>query len=151
MNTFESMLDVILTAIHAEKDAASFYLAMGDKIKSPVLKDGFRILAREEELHLSILKEIYLDIPGQSKNREFGTSSYTPAEFPPFTGGSLREILEYALEREYEAIHLYTSLSRQGQNQEAMNTFLRLVSMEEWHVHYLKRSLSHIEQFAHPS
>lgn len=130
-------------AIEMEKEGKNFYLKAADQAQNELVKKVFSQLAKEEELHIKKIEEIYNQIqktgcincwvtnitPKHTFKEIFRTSLLSEAS------GSKQEIeaLEFAAKREEESINYYENLASQTEDSKEKRFFMALSYEERGH------------------
>jgi len=103
-------------AVKAEIDANKIYSKMANRIKNPLLKEKFQVLAFEEKKHKKVLENLYGSLYRGEKIKvaEATDEALLPSiHFTP--SSSLAEILYQAMQSEKAAQDFYTKLATRVQ------------------------------------
>lgn len=126
---------IIATAIDKEVEAYTFYRSVADKVKDPALKSLFSELAGEEKKHREFLQGMLTkDIATMhfDKSHDYKVADALPA--PALTVGMkpLDGII-ISIQRELEAMQMYTQLANLSKDVETQLLFSQLANMERGH------------------
>ncbi len=131
----EAYRKILSLAINREIESYTFYRATADKVRDPNLKKLFAELAGEETKHRELLTGFLAKPP---KSLKFDTvKDYKVAESvksPPLTP-DLKPIdgMVLAIQKELEAMQMYTQLAERSADADQKKIFLELASMERGH------------------
>jgi rubrerythrin len=122
-------------AIRAEVDANKIYTRMADRVKNPLLKEKFELLALEEKKHKDILLRLFASMWGAEKPeipRAVDERLLPAVTIKPSSG--LPDILNQAMNAERSAREFYAALSKKIQ---ASNRPLLIYLSKVENTHYL--------------
>lgn len=130
-----SLKKLIGYAVRAERDSNKIYLRLSRRVKNPLLREKFDILAFEEKKHGEVLESLYASLYGDEKpdvpdcvdERLLPGVTITPSS-------SLVDILAQAMAAEKSAEEFYASLA--GRVKAAKKKILEYLSKVE-KGHYL--------------
>ncbi len=131
----EAYRKILSLAINREIESYTFYRGTADKVRDPNLKKLFAELAGEETKHRETLTGFLAKPP---KSLKFDTArDYKIAESvktPPLTP-DLKPIdgMVLAIQKELEAMQMYTQLAARSQDADQKKIFQELASMERGH------------------
>ena len=132
---FETFKDVIIYAVQQEAAALSFYEKAAEMAKDPLIRKIFAGLAAEEMRHKKQLYQLdqekvgNMPFPG-GEERDIGKS----ISFMEFRAKmTAKEILEYAINAEESAEHLYMVTAKQTSEPELKKLMLILANEERRH------------------
>ena len=136
VNTLNDLLDV---AIRDEINAQKFYMIMSEKTEDQKLKKFFISLAKEENGHELILKdmkdmEIFdgsVEIDEESLEMLEGAHIINDEE--PIDDMTIERGFQIAMKREDNAVQVYRQMAETTANEEIMRLLFRIVSDEERH------------------
>lgn len=122
-------------AIRAEADANKIYSRMADRVKNPLLKEKFQLLALEERKHRDTLLRLFASMWGGEKpeitkvvdRRLLPGVSIKPSS-------SLADVLSQAMNAEKSAREFYASLAKKIQ---AANRQMLMYLSKVENTHYL--------------
>ncbi len=108
----ESVKTLIGYAVRAEIDSNKVYLKLSDRVKNPLLKEKFQLLAFEEKKHKEVLENLFaalykgdeLEIPAHVDERLLPSVVIKPSS-------ALVDILHQAMQAEKSAQDFYASLA----------------------------------------
>lgn len=130
-----SVKELLGLAIRSEIDSTSAYLKMGKKVRNPLLKEKFQILAFEENKHREVLEKLH-EVLFQGEEAQIPDKTYE-ALLPSIDispSSSLVDILYQAMESEKSAENLYAHLAKRVETpQEKILLYLSQVE----HSHYM--------------
>jgi rubrerythrin len=141
--TLNDLLDVaILDEINAQK----FYMVMSEKTEDQKLKQFFISLAKEENGHERILKdmknmEIFdgsAEIDEESLEKLEGAHIIDDAE--PIDDMTIEQGFKIAIKRETKAVEVYQQLAETTPNEEIMKVLFRIVSDEQRHLDIISQN-----------
>ena len=100
-------------AVRAEIDANRLYNKLSNRVKNPLLKEKFKVLAFEEKKHKAVLENFFgvlfpkatIEIPASVDNRLLPAVRVKPSS-------TLAEILSQAMMAEKSAQNFYASLAQ---------------------------------------
>lgn len=140
----EKLLEALLKAEELEIQGKNFYLEAAEKALVLSVKDLFKHLAKEEDLHRKKIREIYKTIQQKKEVPKYVTKISEKQFNPIFDPKQIEKVasvetdlsaLEEALNFEEKAIKYYQNLSEKAKNPKVKRFLLALVQ-EEWS-HYL--------------
>ena len=140
----KELLEALLKAEELEIQGKNFYLEAAEKVGVPSVKDLFKHLAKEEDLHRKKIIEIYQMIQDKKEAPKYVTKISKTHFSPVFDPTQVEKVasvetdlsaLEEALGFEEKSIKYYQNLSEKTKNPKVKRFFLALVQ-EEWS-HYL--------------
>jgi len=131
----EDAKKIVSTAIEREVEAYTFYRSVADKVKDKALKSLFAELAEEEKKHREFLQGFLSKdtskmkfIPGH--DYKVGDALPSPAltvDLKPLEG------LVIAIQKELEAMQMYTQFAHAAADTETQLLFSQLANMERSH------------------
>jgi rubrerythrin len=138
-----------------EEGSCKFYLEMGKKEKSPEAVALFRELSDDEEKHKAALFKIYQRRSGKDSDPGFPRSLLSLESGVDYLEGGivlkkalewaqgkgLKDILEFSLSLEVNAIDLYIKMGRKVEGKEAKEVFQTLSNQERNHLKRLTAAL----------
>ncbi|MFZ2054732.1 MAG: ferritin family protein [Candidatus Aminicenantales bacterium] len=109
----QSVKKLLGYAIRAEMDANTIYTRMAGRLKNPLLKEKFRVLALEERKHKEILRRMFASLYGKEKPEIPKTvdQRLLPAVVIK-PSSSLADILGQAMNGEKSARDFYAALAK---------------------------------------
>ncbi len=126
---------IITTAIDKEVEAYTFYRSVADKVKDPALKSLFSELAGEEKKHREFLQGMLTkDIATMhfDPSHDYKVADALPA--PALTiGMKPLDGIIISIQRELEAMQMYTQLASLSKDTETQLLFTQLANMERGH------------------
>ncbi len=140
----KKLLEALLKAEELEVQGKKFYLEAAEKTLVPSIKDLFKHLAKEEDLHRKKIREIYQFFQQKKELPKYITKVSKKQFNPIFDPRELEKVagvktdiaaLEEALNIEEKSIKYYQKLSEETKDPKVKRFFLTLVQ-EEWG-HYL--------------
>lgn len=134
-------------AVRAEMDSNKIYTKMADRVKNPLLKEKFSILAFEEKKHKDVLENLFESLyPGEKLHMpESVDERLLPAVVIRPSSG-LVEILEQAMAAEQAAQDFYATLAKRMK--EPKKKILEYLSkVERSHYLMLKSEYTMAQQF----
>jgi|YelNatPaOPRAMG01_1025707.scaffolds.fasta_scaffold35332_5 rubrerythrin len=140
----EKLLDALLKAEELELRGKKFYLKAAEKTLVPSVKELFKHLAYEEDLHREKIREIYQFFQQKKELPQYITKVSKKQFNPIFDPKQLEKVagveteiaaLEKALNFEEKSMKYYQKLSEKTKDPKVKRFFLTLVQ-EEWS-HYL--------------
>jgi sulfur-carrier protein adenylyltransferase/sulfurtransferase len=150
--------ELIALAWMLEEGSCKFYKEMGIKEKSPGEVALFQELLGDEEKHKSSLFRIYQRISGKASDPGFPRSLVSLEAGDDYLEGGmglkkalewsrgkgLKDILEFSISLEVNAIDLYIKMERRAEGTEAKEVFLSLSNQERNHLKRLSAALENI-------
>ena len=147
--------ELIALAWMLEEGACKFYREMGKKEKSPDAAALFRELSDDEEKHKSSLFNIYQRRAGKDADPGFPRSLLSLESGVDYLEGGvvlnkalewaqgqeLRDILDFSVSLEVNAIDLYIKMERKVEGGEAKEVFQALSNQERNHLKRLTAGL----------
>jgi rubrerythrin len=147
--------ELIALAWMLEEGSCKFYLEMGKKEKSPEAAALFRELSDDEEKHKSSLFKIYQRRSGKDSDPGFPRSLLSLESGVDYLEGGivlkkalewaqgkgLKDILEFSVSLEVNAIDLYIKMERKVEGKEAKEVFQGLSNQERNHLKRLTAAL----------
>ena len=147
--------ELIALAWMLEEGACKFYREMGKKEKSPDAAALFRELSDDEEKHKSSLLGIYRRRTGKEANPGFPRSLLSLESGVDYLEGGvvlnqalewaqgkeLRDILDFSVSLEVNAIDLYIKMERKVEGGEAKEVFQALSNQERNHLKRITEAL----------
>jgi len=147
--------ELIALAWMLEEGSCKFYLEMGKKEKSPEAVALFRELSDDEEKHKSSLFKIYQRRSGKDSDPGFPRSLLSLESGVDYLEGGivlkkalewaqgkgLKDILEFSVSLEVNAIDLYIKMERKMEGKEAKEVFQALSNQERDHLKRLTAAL----------
>ena len=147
--------ELIALAWLLEEGSCKFYLEMGKKEKSPEAVALFRELSDDEEKHKGALFKIYQRRSGKDSDPEFPRSLLSLESGVDYLEGGivlkealewaqgkgLKDILEFSVSLEVNAIDLYIKMERKVEGKEAKEIFQALSNQERNHLKRLTAAL----------
>jgi rubrerythrin len=147
--------EMIALAWILEEGACKFYREMGERQKSPDEAALFRELSDDEEKHKSSLFKIYQRWTGKDADPGFPRSLLSLESGTDYLEGGvllnkalewakgqeLRDILDFAVSLEVNAIDLYIKMERKVEGGEAKEVFQALSNQERNHLKRLTAGL----------
>jgi len=100
-------------AIRAEADANKTYTKMADRVRNPLLKEKFQLLALEEKKHKDIILRLFASMWGGEKPeipRAVDARLLPAVSIKP--SSSLADVLNQAMNAEKSAREFYASLAK---------------------------------------
>jgi len=121
MGTLLSIREIVTFAVEREEESYALYKALSENVDDPDVKDLFAALMEEERKHRVYYAELLAGIAeyrtpsvhaddDDAYMRVLIDSQQTVKAAPPATLDNLREILEFAVAREKDAVLFYTGL-----------------------------------------
>ena len=152
----EDVSRIVRTAIKMETDGIEFYGEAVNKVSHPFGKKMFLSLAKDEQRHLSVLKDILVDLDFSGFEKYFGE---TPQEKIKAVFDQLKdemsqritaqpselEIIKMAMKVEEGSVEFYESSIEKTANQAARGLLERLVLEEKDHYTILENTYSFLE------
>ena len=142
----EERLKALEIAMKLEEDGKKFYLDASEKATSTFAKDMFQSLAKDEEVHLEKVKEIYKKLKEEKEWPKVVTSIgdvvKTKALFPKdikdrnMTEKDLSEsvnVLKMGIEMEEKSIKFYNELAEKATDPFEIRFFIALAHEERGH------------------
>jgi len=147
--------ELIALAWMLEEGSCKFYLEMGKKEKSPEAVALFRELSDDEEKHKAALFNIYQRRSGKDSDPGFPRSLLSLESGVDYLEGGiflkkalewaqgkgLKDILEFSVSLEVNAIDLYIKMERKVEGKEAKEVFQALSNQERNHLKRLTAAL----------
>ncbi|HXZ37969.1 MAG TPA: ferritin family protein [Thermodesulfobacteriota bacterium] len=147
--------ELIALAWMLEEGSRKFYKEMGTKEKIPGAVDLFQELSVDEEKHKSSLFKIYQRISRKASDPGFPRSLVSLETGDDYLEGGmglkevlewsrgkeLKDILEFSISLEANAIDLYIKMERRIEGTEAKEVFLALSNQERNHLKRLSAAL----------
>jgi rubrerythrin len=133
-------------AIRDEMNAQKFYRIMSEKAGNPKLKEIFISLAKEENGHELILKdmkemEIFdgsVEVDEESLEKIEG--AHIVEDEGPIEDMTIERALQIAMKRENKAIQVYRQMAESTPNEEIMKLLYRIVSDEQRHFNIISQN-----------
>jgi len=152
----EELQQLINTAIKMETDGIEFYQRAADKTSHPFGKEMFLSFRKDEERHLSVLKEILNDLGFSNFGKYFGE---TPGDRIKTVFEEVRneirkriaaspdemEALGLGMKMEEESIHFYENALKKVTSLAAKELLERLILEEKDHYRILENTHSFLE------
>jgi rubrerythrin len=131
----EDAKKIISTAIDREVEAYSFYRSVSDKVKDKALKSLFAELAEEEKKHREFLQGFLSKDASKMKfapGHDYKVGDALPSpkltvDLKPLEG------LVIAIQKELEAMQMYTQFANAAADTETQLLFSQLANMERSH------------------
>ncbi|MDP3395890.1 MAG: ferritin family protein [Methanoregula sp.] len=126
---------IISTAIDKEVEAYTFYRGVADKVKNPALKSLFSELAGEEKKHREFLQGMLnKDVSKMNfdKSHDYKIADALPSPALTVDMKPLEGIV-ISIQRELEAMQMYTQLANLSKDTETQFLFSQLANMERGH------------------
>jgi len=147
--------ELIALAWMLEEGSCKFYLEIGNKEKSPEAAALFRELSDDEEKHKASLFKIYQRRSGKDSDPGFPRSLLSLESGVDYLEGGivlkkalewaqgkgLKDILEFSVSLEVNAIDLYIKMERKVEGKEAKEVFQALSNQERNHLKRLTAAL----------
>jgi len=138
--------EIVAEAIQAEKEAAWFYTMAAELSSDDEVRETLQALADDEASHARALTNLHFEMTGHGV---LDPPSSVPAEGNPdlldlFTANR-RDVLEFAIQRETNAIALYQGRADTVGNQKAAGVFRHLADAEREHAAYLRLLLARFD------
>ena len=147
--------ELIALAWMLEEGSCKFYKEMGIREKSPEAVAFFQCLWGDEEKHKSSLFGIYQRLSGKDSDPGFPQALVSLESGDDYLEGGiglkkalewsrgkgLRDILEFSMSLEVNAIDLYIKMERRVDGKEAKEVFLALSNQERNHLKRLSAAL----------
>lgn len=147
--------ELIALAWMLEEGSCKFYEEMGIKEKSPGAVALFQKLWGDEEKHKSSLFKIYQRLSGRDSDPGFPRSLVSLERGDDYLEGGIglkkalewsrgkdsKDILEFSISLEVNAIDLYIKMERRVEGKEAKEVFLALSNQERIHLKRLSAAL----------
>jgi rubrerythrin len=131
----EEYRSILSKAIDREVESYTFYRTVSDKVKDANLKKIFAELAGDETKHREFLQGLLTKDPKMIKIT--ATKDYHVAEkvAAPKLSPDLKPLdgLALAINRELEAMQMYTQLAKVNADPEQQKLFMELASIERGH------------------
>lgn len=139
MQLFGRFEDVLDFAIDQEQAAQQFYTELTEKVADPEVKELYRSLVEQEQIHERNLQKIKLMDPSLDRPdlEAVKRSGYLNARNIP-AGITMKEAMGFALEKEKSAHMLYALLADLIENTEISNLLAQLAEEESRHAAYFK-------------
>ena len=126
---------IISTAIDREVEAYTFYRSVSDKVKDKALKSLFAELAEEEKKHREFLQGFLVKDASKMKfaaGHDYKVGDTLPSpkltmDLKPLEG------LVIAIQKELEAMQMYTQFANAAADTETQLLFSQLANMERGH------------------
>lgn len=132
-------------AMQIEQSGKEFYLKQASLMEDFAFREIFEGLARDEEQHYQLLKQIK-----DSGVYDYAGSDFTPGDAKifaePMKNTNYITIYQQAVEFEEQAIDLYSDLARQAVSEQEREAFLMLVREEEGHRNLLRKTLELLQR-----
>jgi rubrerythrin len=126
----EEYRSILSKAIDREVESYTFYRTVSDKVKDANLKKLFAELAGDETKHREFLQGLLAKDPTATKDYHVAEKVAAPKLSPdlkPLDG------LALAINKELEAMQMYTQLAKVNADPEQQKLFMELASMERGH------------------
>jgi rubrerythrin len=150
--------ELIALAWMLEEGSCKFYKEMGIREKSPGALALFQELSGDEEKHKSSLFKVYQRFSGKDSDPGFPRSLVFLESSDDYLEGGiglkealewsrgkdLKDILEFSISLEVNAIDLYIKMERRVDGKEAKEVFLALSNQERNHLKRLSAALEKI-------
>ena len=129
---------IIKTALHWEKHSQRFYQNAATKAEDEQIKKLFQKLAGQEKIHVQRLKE-YEATANQKIHEEIPWLQTDDIQtYKMNKQQEIKEILEYAMQKEHEAQTKYRKLAETIKEPDAKKLLKNLAQAENGHYHLLK-------------
>jgi rubrerythrin len=138
--------EVIAEAIQAEKEAEWFYTMTADMTTDEEVRQTLLKLAREEASHARMLVNLHFEMTGHGVLDPPSSPPEGGANLFDFSTANQRDVLEYALQRETNAIELYQRRADRAGHAKIAGVFRHLADAELEHAAYLRLLLARIIQ-----
>ena len=152
-----NLSNVIGTAVNMEKDGIDFYHKAAEKTSHPFGKKMFLSFAEDEKRHLSVLREILIDLKFSDFNRFF--EEKTPREKIKTIFGEVKsetekriavnpdelEALKIGMDMESKSVDFYQSALEKTQDLHQEAFFKRLIEEEKEHYQLLQNTHSYLK------
>ncbi|RLB06794.1 MAG: hypothetical protein DRG50_04665 [Deltaproteobacteria bacterium] len=146
--------EALKRAIEMEQEGKRFYLEAAQRSQSHLAKEIFEELAREEDLHVKKIREIYERL---KKNEAFGewiTSVNDTSKLQKVFQESLMEkakaspgdleALRFAMDREEKSVKYYEGLATETSNPQERRFYLTLSHEERGHYLQIMDSIEYL-------
>lgn len=132
-------------AMQIEQNGKEFYLKQAGLTEDSAFREIFEGLARDEEQHYQLLKQIK-----ESGIYDYSGSTFVPRDTKifgePVNNSNYIAIYQQAVEFEEQSIDLYSDLAHQAISEQEKQTFMMLVREEEGHRNLLRRVLELLQR-----
>jgi rubrerythrin len=145
MGTGPKPAELVVSAVHSEREAALFYRMMAEMAADSGARDRLLELANDESAHAATLAALYHEMTGRGITETAPASAEGDPDLFDFHARSQREVLEFALQNELAAIDLYETATEHADNRKAAAIFRLLADTEREHAAYLRLQLSRLE------
>ncbi len=146
--------EALKRAIRMEEEGKRFYLQAADKSQSLLARRLFEELAREEDLHIKKIQEIYGRLKEGKLLGEWITSVADPSKLEKVFQDSLvekamdttddLEALRFALDREEKSIKYYGDLAEETADPQERRFYLTLSHEERGHYLQIMDSIEYL-------
>ena len=138
----KEMEELILEAIRHEIYEREFYLALGRKVKNPLVRRKINGLADDEMEHRQTLSRLFWSQTG----KEPGRMDPEPAilDMPEIDGTSLPELFKAAMEMEKKAGEEYNRMAKRAGDKRTSAFLEYLAQFEKEHYETLSAELGNI-------
>ena len=133
----------IIEAIKHEIEGRTFYLALAERVRNPLVRRKILGLADDELEHREILSRLYWAQTGTEVG-DLGEMEVN-VEIPDVENMSLPDLLELAMETEKKAAAAYTEMARETSDKRAAAFLEYLAEIEEGHYEALASELAKIK------
>ena len=140
----DKLLEVIKMAILLELRGEAFYKKVAESTDNPDIKNIFTIMAKEEILHVKVLRDKYAEITGKIKEplanltsgRDESASNYVLSESMKdqiAAAGFEAAAIAAAIDMESKAVELYSESAENAKDPEVESLFRWLADWEKGH------------------
>jgi len=160
----DTALKALQEAIKIEREGLEFYNRAGEWTRDPRGQEVFRSLAKDEELHLRIVRQQHQSLregggwAGAGELEEVETDVGQPLLFPMGQEGvkeaihpeaSDREALLFALDIEHRNYELYRRQARETEDPRGKEMYRRLAGAEREHFNLVMLNYDHLIRVGH--
>ena len=154
-------LESLKLAIRTEQDGKKMYLEAAAKVKNPLAVSTFKQLAKEEDLHITVIKKFYDDLTGGGKGelseKLKQALSYNLRKKTIFEAARQRmaktvasdpdvsSAYNAALKFEEDGARMYEQLSTKTKNERAKKLYTFMNEQENEHYRFLAETLNYLE------
>ena len=136
---------VIAEAIQAEKEAEWFYTMAAEMISGEDVRATLLKVARDEAAHASTLTSLHFEMTGHGVLDPPAAAPEGDPNLFDFSTASRRDVLEFALQREHNAIALYQGQVDADPAAKTAGVFQHLADAEREHAAYIRLLLERLD------
>lgn len=136
-------VEAIGLAVRSEEEARVFYEEISSKVKNPLVKARFDVLAKEELGHKRLLLVLYKRMTGETSEPPTipGDPQVAEKASLPIDIEKMEELLEFAMQRERDSQKFYKNAAEKTKDVSGKRTFEYLADIERAHEAMLKSEL----------